>query len=106
MCIIARSTLRAFAARHPQARQPLDDWYKFADHAVWQTPADVKVYIRSADILPNNRTVYIRLIEIAQHRASHLCGAERTQRSLQEERCLRASHSYSHRTVWYAFDHT
>jgi mRNA interferase HigB len=58
MRIIARSTLRAFAARHPQARQPLDDWYKFAVHVVWQTPADVKLHFRSADILPDNRVVF------------------------------------------------
>ena len=58
MRIIARSTLRAFAARHPQARQPLDDWYKFAAHAVWQTPADVRLHFRSADILPDNRVVF------------------------------------------------
>ena len=58
MRIIARSALRAFAGRHPQSRQQLDDWYNLAAHSVWKTPVDVKQRFRSADILPDNRIVF------------------------------------------------
>ena len=58
MRIIARSVLREFATRHPQSRQPLDDWYKLVVRAEWNSPAAVKMYFRSADILPDNRVVF------------------------------------------------
>ena len=58
MRIIARSILCDFAAKHPQSRQPLDDWYKLAVRAEWNTPAAVKVHFRSADILPDNQVVF------------------------------------------------
>ncbi|MEZ4619224.1 MAG: type II toxin-antitoxin system HigB family toxin [Caldilineaceae bacterium] len=52
------STLREFAARHPQARQPLDDWYRLTQESAWQRPVDIKLLFGSADILPNNRVVF------------------------------------------------
>ena len=58
MRIIARRTLREFAVKHPQARQPLDDWYLLAARSEWRTPAQVKHFFRSADILPGNRVVF------------------------------------------------
>lgn len=58
MCIIARKTLREFAASHPRSRQPLDDWYILVEGLAWKTPADVKRYFRSADLLPGNRVVF------------------------------------------------
>ena len=58
MRIISRKTLREFGTKHAQSKQPLDDWYKIAARAEWQTPADVKLLLRSADILPDNRVVF------------------------------------------------
>ena len=58
MRIISRRTLLDFASSHPQARRPLDDWYKLASRATWQTPSNIKLLFRSADILPDNRVVF------------------------------------------------
>ena len=58
MRIISRKTLRVFAFKHPQAKQPLDDWYEMALRAKWDTPADIKQVLRSADILPDDRVVF------------------------------------------------
>ncbi len=58
MRIIARKTLREFATSHPRSRQPLDDWYSLVSSLAWETPADVKRYFRSADLLPGNRVVF------------------------------------------------
>ncbi len=58
MRIISRKILREFIADHPQARQPLDEWYRLVTHLDWQRPVDVKLHFRSADILPDNRVVF------------------------------------------------
>lgn len=58
MRIISRRTLRKFGDRHPQVRQPLDDWYRLASRSEWRTPADIKMLFRSADILAENRVVF------------------------------------------------
>lgn len=58
MRVIARSTLHTFSRRHPQARQSLDDWYRLTSQATWRTPADIKLILRSADVLPGNRVVF------------------------------------------------
>ena len=58
MRIISRRTLLDFAVRYPQARGPLDDWYRLAAASEWRTPADVKLLFRSADILPGNRVIF------------------------------------------------
>lgn len=56
--MVSCKTLREFASRHPQSKQPLDDWYEMALRAKWTSPADVKQIARSADILPDNRVVF------------------------------------------------
>ncbi|MFN8489911.1 MAG: type II toxin-antitoxin system HigB family toxin [Caldilineaceae bacterium] len=58
MRIISHKTLREFAEKHPQSRQPLDDWYRAALRAEWRAPVDVKRGFPSADILPANRVVF------------------------------------------------
>lgn len=58
MRIIARKTLREFGTKHPQARQPLDDWYRLVKRLEWRRPADIKGLFRSADFLPDNRVVF------------------------------------------------
>jgi mRNA interferase HigB len=58
MRVISREPLRNFAAKHPQASQLLDAWYRRVRHAAWQTPADVKRDYGTADILPDNRIVF------------------------------------------------
>jgi len=58
MRIIARSTLREFWKRQPQAEQPLKVWFKIASAADWSTPEDVKADYRKASFLEGNRVCF------------------------------------------------
>ncbi len=58
MRIITRQKLIACWAKHPDVADALKAWEKEAQHAHWQTPADIKARYRSADILPDNRIVF------------------------------------------------
>ena len=51
MFILSRKALRAFWERHPQARQPLEDWYTVADGASWQNLAETREDFRHADLV-------------------------------------------------------
>jgi mRNA-degrading endonuclease HigB of HigAB toxin-antitoxin module len=43
MRIIALKTLRLFWEQHPDAQQALQAWYRDAERATWNTPADIKM---------------------------------------------------------------
>lgn len=58
MRVIAVSALRDFWAVHPDARGPLQAWYREALAASWTTPAEIKGQYRSASILKNRRVVF------------------------------------------------
>ena len=58
MRIIARSVLRAFVAKHPDAKGPLDAWWAEARSAQWRSPADIQATYRSASILKGQRVVF------------------------------------------------
>jgi len=58
MRIIARSTLREFWQRHPDAEEALQAWYDETTQAEWQTPADIRDVYQSASFLANNRVVF------------------------------------------------
>ncbi|MBX2997195.1 MAG: type II toxin-antitoxin system HigB family toxin [Caldilineaceae bacterium] len=36
----------------------MEDWYRIVASSVWEMPADVKRFFRSADILSDNRIVF------------------------------------------------
>ncbi len=42
MHVITRRTLLQFATIHPDARQPLDDWYRTAKRSAWKSILDVR----------------------------------------------------------------
>ena len=58
MTLIALSTLKAFWARHPDAKQPLLAWYGEVKHTDWQSPTDLKAEFGSASILQDGRVVF------------------------------------------------
>lgn len=58
MNLIAKRTLRAFWALHPEARRPLEAWFTIVSKAGWRTPADLKATFRSADFVGDNRVVF------------------------------------------------
>ena len=58
MRIHARPTLRAFAAKHPDAKGHLDTWWLSAKKAHWRSPTDVKAQFPKASIVGDNRVVF------------------------------------------------
>ncbi len=51
MHIISRKALLDFAKQHPASYQFLDDWYRIAKKANWQSIADVKAIFPHADVV-------------------------------------------------------
>lgn len=59
MRVIAKSTLRAFWTRHPQAEVPLRTWYVAVSHAFWNGPSDVKtMFGGNVDFVRDNRIIF------------------------------------------------
>ena len=58
MRIIAKSTLRDFWERFPDAEEPLLAWYREAEKADWVSPAKVKEQYRNSSFVGNNRVVF------------------------------------------------
>lgn len=58
MRVIARSTLREFWIKHPDAEEALQAWYDDAERARWKTSSDIKATYPSASFVSNNRVVF------------------------------------------------
>ena len=58
MRIIAKRTLREFWERHPDARLPLEHWYREVRRANWDTPAQVTRQWPRVSIVGRNRVVF------------------------------------------------
>jgi len=49
MHVISKKALREFWERHADAKEPLEEWYKTAVRAKWQSIADVRLTYPHAD---------------------------------------------------------
>jgi len=59
MQIIARRTLKAFWARHPQAETPIRAWFAVASNARWKGPAEIKrQFGTTVDFVGDNRVIF------------------------------------------------
>ena len=58
MRIIAKSTLRDFWERFPDAEESLLAWYREVEKEDWDTPAKVKEKYGNASIVGDNRVVF------------------------------------------------
>jgi mRNA interferase HigB len=58
MRIVAKSTLRAFWERVPQAKEPLLAWYREVEKEDWDKPTKVTEKYRSASIIKGSRVVF------------------------------------------------
>jgi mRNA interferase HigB len=56
--IFAKSTLRDFWEKYPDAEQYLKTWYDTAMSSDWKSPKDVKQTYANASILKNSRVVF------------------------------------------------
>lgn len=57
MRVIAKSTLKAFWLRHPDAEGPLLAWYREVEKEDWDTPAKIKQKYGSASFV-GDRVVF------------------------------------------------
>ena len=58
MRVFNRSTVRAFADEHADARQALFAWFAEVERADWSGPEDIKTQYPSASFLAGNRVVF------------------------------------------------
>jgi mRNA interferase HigB len=58
MRVIAKSTLRTFWEKHPDAEVPLKTWYKIVEKADWRDPHDVKEAYSDLSVVGSNRLVF------------------------------------------------
>lgn len=58
MRILSRKALREFWEQHPDAKEPLQAWYREVEQEDWDTPAKVKAKYGNASIVGNNRVVF------------------------------------------------
>jgi mRNA interferase HigB len=49
MHVISEKKLREFWARRPRAKEPLRAWHRVAEHAAWESFADIQRVYPSAD---------------------------------------------------------
>ena len=57
MRVFNRSTVRAFADDHADARQPLFAWFAEVARANWTGPDDIKAHYPSASFIEHNRVI-------------------------------------------------
>ncbi len=58
MRIISRTPLVAFYQKYPDAKVPLEDWYKRVKRAQWQNLDDIRKTFNSVDYVGNSRYVF------------------------------------------------
>jgi mRNA interferase HigB len=56
--VFNRSTVRAFADEHADARQPLFAWFAEVQRTNWDGPDDIEAHYPSASFLADNRVVF------------------------------------------------
>jgi len=49
--VITKARLKEFWETHPQARTPLEDWYRVADKARWENIEDVRRTYPASDLV-------------------------------------------------------
>ena len=58
MRVISRRKLIDFWAKHADAKEALEVWFREAKAARWEPPEDIKRRYPKASILPGNRVVF------------------------------------------------
>ena len=58
MRIIARKALREFWERHPDAKEPLQNWFAHVERADWDSPAKVLEEYPRASVVGKERLVF------------------------------------------------
>jgi mRNA interferase HigB len=56
--VFNRSTVKAFADKHAEARQPLFAWFAEVEKATWSGPSDIKKRYPAASTVNDERVVF------------------------------------------------
>ncbi len=51
MHVVSYKAIRIFCSRYPQAKEPLDRWYRIAKRATWANFAEVRQTFSAADFV-------------------------------------------------------
>lgn len=65
MRIISRARVNGFSKRHPDAREPLQRWYRLAKHANWSGLADARAIFPHVDMVATHRGNRVYVFNIA-----------------------------------------
>ena len=74
MHVISRKALHDFASRYPDAKAPLDDWYKVACRANWQSILDVRQIYPHADAVTVGSSNTVTVFNIGGNKYRLLAG--------------------------------
>jgi len=58
MVIISKTTIQAFAQKHPDAENALEKWYSDTKSADWKNFSEIKKTFNAADSVGNDRYVF------------------------------------------------
>lgn len=58
MRIFSKSTLVEYYTAHPQAKQPLEDWFEVTKKAEWQNISDIRAEFNNVDYVGYDRYVF------------------------------------------------
>lgn len=58
MHIISKSTIVEYYTKHPQSKQPLEDWYIITSKSNWQNLSDIRKVFNNVDYVGNDRYVF------------------------------------------------
>ena len=58
MRVVAKSTLKKFWLKNPDAEKPLLSWYKLISESIWRNPGELKQDISNASVVGDNRIVF------------------------------------------------
>lgn len=58
MVIISKTTIKEFAKKYPNAKEPLSRWYEIVKKADWSSFAEMRQDINSVDVVGRDRNVF------------------------------------------------
>lgn len=58
MVVISYGTLKTFYLNHPDAKDALNNWYRFTEAADWSNYHEIKEVFNTADAVGNDRFVF------------------------------------------------
>ena len=74
MNVIAPRTLRAFVERHPEAEEPLRDWYNHLRRIEPQHFAELKDHFNSVDAARTKEDLIVFVFDVGGNKYRVICG--------------------------------